>query len=358
MTTEYLELYKKYRPQRWQDLIGQQKTAKTLQHIVKSGNVPTGLGFFGDRGTGKTSAAFILAKALNCENLTKDFNPCNECEMCTSIDLGDQLGVHYMSMANGTSATDVRDLVQKAWLNQPLKKQVWILDEVHNLSLPAFDAMLIPLEKSDMPSLFILCSTAVRKIPSTIISRIQSRKFTTVSSNELQKHLELISQKEGLKDVESAINYAVRNGHGSVRDTISAFESVIHSTVEDHDVHGELLTGLSQHDTVKAMAAIAHADSQGVDPYALTEQLLHDLRNLLLTVAKVDDELIGALPVSNVNEIAKGFVSRKGILLAIEEIGDAFGRISLGAESRINLEVAITKLILKLERLKKARDSR
>ena len=223
----YKELYKKYRPKNWKDIIGQDNIVKSLQSNVKKGDIPTAYGFFGTHGCGKTSTAKILAKSLNCTNLQNNQEPCNKCDSCISIDNDESYDVKYESMANSGGAEDIRKLVQEAKLQTPGKKSVYILDEVHNLSKAAFDALLIPLEQDKMNTLFILCSTEPEKIPRTILSRIQTKNFTPISYSLLTRYVKMVSEKESITINDNDIKNIVKSGRGSARDTLTAMEKYI-----------------------------------------------------------------------------------------------------------------------------------
>ena len=356
--TEHIELYKKYRPEKWEDLIGQQKVANSLRSAVKKDKLPTAYGFFGPRGCGKTSSAILLAKAVNCLNPTKDGNPCNECEICENIENRSQIGVSYISMANKGSVDDVRELVQKARLRLPVKRQVWILDEVHNLSRAAFDALLIPIEEKSMPSLFIFCSTEADKIPQTILSRIQSRRFTLVSPDDMEPFLKNILKEEKLSIDEELIKDSIRQGRGSVRDTLTALETIIETGEVSTSVGGRLIEALSERSIPKSLSIIAEGNNDGYDGRDLAEELFSGLRDLLLTVSGVDKSISGIVPVADVKKTAQGLLGRQGIIIVTDEIGDAITRMTIGADPRIHLEIAIVKAVGKLNKLKKIQESR
>lgn len=359
MSEQHIELYKKYKPRTWDDLIGQEKTSKSLQMAIVKKKIPTAYLFTGIRGSGKTSSAFLMAKSLNCLNLQKNGNPCNECEVCINIDNGSQIGVNYISMANKGSVDDIRQLVGQAKLSQPVERSVWILDEVHNLSKAAFDALLIPLEDPKMPALFILCSTEIDKIPQTILSRVQSRNFTLIDSETMMKHLKMINEKESLNATEESMMTAIRRGRGSVRDTLSAFESVLSTEDEtDESFNEDILVALSEHDLPKVLKVVNDAVNNGYDGRDLAEELFSDLRDLLLIVSGVDKSNVGMFPVDDIKSVSKGFLGRTGVSMAAEEIGDSITHMTLGADSRIHFEIALVKLISKLNKLQKIADQK
>lgn len=357
-TEQYVELYKKYRPNSWGSLIGQQKVAQSLQNAILKNKVPTVYGFFGPRGTGKTSSALLLAKSINCLQPLKNANPCNVCEVCTNIDSGSQMGVNYISMANNGSIDDVRELVKKARNNQPVKRQVWILDEAHRISKTAFDSLLIPFEDKSMPAVFIVCSTEVEQIPGTILSRIQSRTFNLVTKNEMLEFLKTISEKESLNVDEKVLNAAVRLGRGSVRDTLTSLESILDTGDLGVTYGGELLEELTAKNLPGILKVISEGNSDGVNFRDLTEQLFEDLRNLLLLNAGVNDDMIGIIPIDNPQQTIAAVLGERGLNILLEEIGQALTRMSLGADYRIHLEIAMIESFSKLKRLKRLLDQR
>lgn len=359
MSEQHIELYKKYKPSTWNELIGQERTSRSLQSAIVKNKIPTAYLFTGIRGAGKTSSAFLLAKSLNCLKPQEQGNPCNECEICVNIDNGSQIGINYISMANKGSVDDIRQLVGQAKLSQPVKKSVWILDEVHNLSKAAFDALLIPLEDPRMPSLFILCSTEIDKIPQTILSRVQSRNFTLIDAETMLSHLQMIDEKENLNASEESMMTAIRKGRGSVRDTLSAFEGIL-STEEESDetFNGELLNALAEHDLPKVLKTVNDAVNSGYDGRDLAEELFSDLRDLLLIVSGVDRSNVGMFPVEDIKSVSKGFLGRTGVSMVAEEIGDSITHMTLGADSRIHFEIALVKSITKLNKLQKLADQK
>lgn len=355
---QHIELYKKYRPTRWESLIGQEKVAKSLQAAVKAQTVPTAYLFSGPRGCGKTSAALLLTKALNCEDLKANGDPCNKCETCLNIDAGRQLGVTYISMANKGSADDVRELVKSARLNQPLKKQVFILDEIHNLSKAAFDSLLIPLEEKNMPSLFIFCTTEIDRVPATILSRVQQRRFQLVEAETMLAFLEKVAKVDKLEVTPEALQAAIRMGRGSVRDTLTSLEEVLATGEVSMTFGAQLLEGLGAKNITTLLKVLAEANSESVDFRELTEQLFEDLRDLLLISSNVDRSLVGIPPLSDEKAVIKGMFGARGILHVMDAVGDAITQMSMGADSRILLEVAMVKSVTVLNKLEKALQAR
>lgn len=356
MTEEYVQLYKKYRPKSWNSLVGQERVAKSLQSAVKNKKLPTAYLFSGPRGTGKTSAAVLLSKAINCLEQPEDGNPCNECDTCVGIDENNQLGVNYISMANQQGVDNVRSIVDKARASQPVYKQVWILDEVHNLSKQGFDALLIPLEDRNMPSLFILCSTEEGKIPQTILSRVQKRNFSLVNDDDMKRLLQAIEQREGLELTDEERQTVIRQGKGSARDTLTALEAFVSFGEFQSSLSAELLEATISADVKSVLKVIAEAAVDG-DAFTfrdLAEDLFSDARDLLLLAAGADEELVPVQPVDDVRGSLKALGGQHGILKLSERLGNALKEMTFGADGRIHLEVAMVGFFDDLRRVKAA----
>lgn len=258
-------------------------------------------------------------------------------------------------MANHQGVENVRNLVQQARLNQPVNKQVWILDEVHNLSKQAFDALLIPLEEKNMPSLFIFCTTEIDRVPQTILSRVQQRRFNLVEADTMLMFLTKISSHEKLDVTEDDLKAAVRMGRGSVRDSLTALESIVATGEAAHSFGGQLLEAISRLDPTETIKVIAEANGESVDFRELSEQLFEDLRDLLLLSSGVDKELVGIPPVLDTDSIIEGMQGPRGVMLLMNGVGSAITQMSMGADSRILLEVSLMKGLDSLKRLAQAR---
>lgn len=340
--TEHIEIYKKWRPTLWRSIIGQDKVVKSLQSSVVNNKVPTAYLFSGPRGTGKTTAALILAKAINCEQ-PDNGNPCNKCDTCVSITNNAQAGITYVSGAQKSGVDDMRDLVMQARLQVPIKRQVFILDEVQNLGQKAWEALLIPLEEKTMPALFILCTTEIEKVPKTILSRVQQRKLNLVDHDTMLKHVERIVKTDKLDVSSELIESAIKKGRGSVRDTLSSLEEVL-STGILSDSHGaKLLEALATLKVQETIKVIAEANFDGVDVKDLSEQLFEDLRDLMLYASGCDSSIVTLPPVADPKKIITSLGNIQGIIALMKEVGEAINQISKGSDARISLEIAALK---------------
>lgn len=341
MSEKDTELYKKYRPSKWSEIIGQNKVVKSLQAAIETNKIPSAYIFAGTHGSGKTSAALILAKALNCENIQPKNNPCNSCETCKAIDEGRQVGVNYISMANYGGADSVRDIVSKARLNQPVKKQVWILDEVHNLSKQAFDALLIPLEQENN-FLFIFCTTEINKVPKTVLSRIQQRKFNSIDSDLMKRYMKHITDKEGLEIEDNLLEEAVRQGRGSVRDTFTALETIKETGVATKDLGTQLLEAFSNRDYKQSFLITSKLSTDGVDFRLFAEQMFEDMRDLTLIVNDCDTTMVN-FSHENPKALFKKFKSYSIFFEIMENLGETITKMSIGADPRILFETFLVK---------------
>lgn len=289
-------LYRKWRPTHWEEIVGQGHVVQTLRNAVASGRFAHAYIFAGPRGTGKTTTARILAKALNC--LAEDGNqkPCGNCPNCQAIQSGRFLDLIEIDAASNTSVDDVRDLRDKINFSPNQGKfKVYIIDEVHMLSTAAFNALLKTLEEPPPHAIFVLATTEVHKIPATVLSRCQRHEFRRISLVEMVAQLEKIAQQENIAVEAAALPLIARQATGSLRDAISLLDqlaaagkpitvewvSQMLGTVASQailDLTDAILSGATE----KGLAILHQTLDSGADGRVFSRQMVEHLRNLLL----------------------------------------------------------------------------
>jgi DNA polymerase III subunit gamma/tau len=289
-------LYNKWRPQKWEEVVGQQHIIQTLRNAVIGGRVAHAYLFAGPRGTGKTTAARLLAKAVNCLDPDPANRPCNTCAYCVAVNEGRFLDLIEIDAASNTSVEDVRDLRDKINFtpNQGQYK-VYIIDEVHMLSTAAFNALLKTLEEPPVHAIFILATTEIHKIPATVLSRCQRHEFRRVPVDDITGQLKRIAESEKLRAEPEALTLIARQSAGGMRDAISLLDQMASTGKEitlglTQSVLGTatsqtviaLVGAVLERDPAAGMDAIHTALDSGSDPRLLARQVVDYLRALLL----------------------------------------------------------------------------
>ena len=264
MTYQVLAL--KWRPQVFEDLVGQETVARTLTSAIQKDRIANAFLFSGVRGVGKTTTARILAKALNCES-GPTIRPCGSCAPCQEIAAGSSLDVMEIDGASNNGVEQVREIIEGSrYAASRDRFKIYIIDEVHMLTTSAFNALLKTLEEPPPSVKFIFATTELHKIPDTILSRCQEFEFRTVPQERIADHLKHIAQSEGIQISERALGQVARAAEGSLRDGLSALDQVIAAcgdSIEETDVT-ELL-GLIEHDVlIDAVDAIVHRDTKSI----------------------------------------------------------------------------------------------
>lgn len=340
----FQSLYRRYRPRRFDEVQGQDHVVRALRNAVRGDTVAHAYLFSGPRGTGKTSTARILAKAINCEAAV-DGEPCCECPSCRSIEAGNSLDVSELDAASNNGVEAMRDLVGRVAMGGSGRSRLYILDEVHMLSAAASNALLKTLEEPPPHVIFVLATTDPQKVLPTIRSRTQHYEFRLIGADVLQRHLRQVAGHAGLEVTDEAIERAVEQGHGSARDALSALDQIVAAggAVERDGSIDDLAEALCERDTGRALTAVAGACQAGRDPRHLGEALLAHLRDAFLSVL--------APEVVSLPDEARELVSDQGRRLgpaaavrAMDALGEALQAMREAPDPRIPLEIALVRL--------------
>src|SRR6478735_818814 len=340
----YQSLYRRYRPRRFSDVRDQEEVVRALRNAVREDRVGHAYLFSGPRGTGKTSTARILAKALNCVNL-QDGEPDGTCESCVSIDNGTSYDVQELDAASNNKVEEVRELISRVALGSPGRTKVYILDEVHMLTAAASAALLKTLEEPPDHVVFVLATTDPQKVLPTIRSRTQHYEFKLLGADDLTEHVEWVIHDAGLDLGPDAVEYVVRQGGGSARDTLSALERVAAAggVVHEGESLTDLLDAVAAGDPGKALLAVSDAVNSGRDPRVLGEALLARLRDVFLLRMGVPLGHLSQADLDRVQAWADQLGDR-ATTRALEAVGDALLEMRQAPDARIPLEVALVKL--------------
>lgn len=355
----YRALYRKYRPSTFTDVVGQDHITQTLMNAVKSGRTSHAYLFTGSRGTGKTSCAKILAKAVNCEH-TVDGNPCNECDICRGIDNGSILDVVEIDAASNNSVDNIRDLRDEAnFTPANAKYRVYIIDEVHMLSVGAFNSLLKTLEEPPEHVKFILATTEVHKLPSTILSRCQRFDFKRIPPESIAERLKTVAEKEGMQLSDDGAMLIARIADGAMRDALSLLDrcashiGVIDSAVvaENSGLAGReyiftLASCILQKDASKALEIINGLYNDSCDMERLIIELTNHFRNLMISKAVKDFEKMLVCPQNEIEVIRRQSESTTlaAIMSCIDVLTSCAADMKQGANRRTAAELCIIRL--------------
>ncbi|MGN0453113.1 MAG: DNA polymerase III subunit gamma/tau [Ruminococcus sp.] len=355
----YQVLYRKYRPKTFSDVIGQPQVTVTLKNELKSGRINHAYLFTGTRGTGKTSCAKILSKAVNCLSPV-DGEPCCECEICKGIQNGEIFDVLEMDAASNRRIDDIRDITDKiSYTPERGKYRVFIIDEVHMLTTEAFNALLKTLEEPPKHVIFILATTEVHKLPATILSRCQRFDFHRINASDMAQRVKFVTENEGCEITDDAALLISVIADGAVRDALSLLDRCLSlsSSVDADTVRRA--AGLAQKDYLlnlasacvnknseKAISILNKLYNDSKDMSKLCDELLSHYRSLMLIktvrnprelVVMSEEEYDSAYDQAQVLSLAD-------IVYAMDVLQTAFERMGRGADNRIELEIALVKL--------------
>ena len=340
----YQSLYRRFRPQRFAEVRGQDRVIRPLLNAVRAGQVAHAYLFSGPRGTGKTSTARLLAMALNCAN-PQDGEPCGQCESCIEIRRGSSVDVHELDAASNRKLDEMRDLLSRVALGTPGRWKVYIIDEVHQLTPDAASALLKTLEEPPGHVVFVLCTTDPQRVLPTIRSRTQHFEFRLLPPDVLGGLVRDVADRAGLGVPSEAVDLVVRRGQGSARDALSVLDQVAAAgqVEEDTAVVSEAVEGVAERDAARVLHAVAEAINAGRDPRRLATEILEHLRNgfLALTAPElvlVPDEAAGAV------EAQARRLGLPAVVRALEVLGEALAEMRDSVDPRISLEVALVRL--------------
>ena len=339
----FVSLYRRYRPGTFDALRGQDHVVRALRTAVADDHVAHAYLFSGPRGTGKTSSARILAKALNCEHLV-DGEPCGVCSSCVEITRGTSMDVIELDAASNNGVDAMRDLIQHAALGSPGRHKVYIIDEVHMLSNAAANALLKTLEEPPPHVVFVLATTDPQKVPPTIRSRTQHLEFRLLGADTIEQLLRDVRDDAHLVLDDDALSVAVRKGRGSARDALSALDQVVASG-ESTDLRPafiEVIEGIADDDATRALLALTTLAGSGWGPQQLAVELVEDLRQgFLLTMAPEVAEVVGAERERLATQADRIGLAR--LVRSIELLGQAQVDMRDAPDPQVVLEVAVVR---------------
>ena len=357
----YQALYRKFRPDNFEDVKGQDHIVTTLKNQIKSDHIGHAYLFCGTRGTGKTTVAKIFAKAVNCEN-PGEKGPCGECAMCRSIAEGSSMNVIEMDAASNNKVDDIRQVIEEVQYSPANGKyKVYIIDEVHMLTTSAFNALLKTLEEPPSYLIFILATTEVHKIPLTILSRCQRYDFKRISVQTIADRLKELLDKEGIEAEEKALLYIAKLADGALRDGLSLLEQCISFyfgeklTYEkvlkvlgavDTEVYADFVKILANDDVAGMITMLDEVIAAGKDLTRFCDELIWYLRNLLMAKTTEHPEKIVDMSEENCRtliEVSK-LLETEMIFRYIRVLSDVENQMKYASQKRVLFEIALLKL--------------
>ncbi|WP_288618985.1 DNA polymerase III subunit gamma/tau, partial [uncultured Eubacterium sp.] len=357
----YTALYRKYRPSEFEDVKGQEHIVTTLKNQIKADRIGHAYLFCGTRGTGKTTVAKIFAKAVNCEHPV-DGSPCGECASCKAIAAGASMNVIEIDAASNNGVENIRQIREEVSYSPTQGKyKVYIIDEVHMLSIGAFNALLKTLEEPPSYVIFILATTESHKIPITILSRCQKYDFRRISIETISDRLMDLLQQEGVEAEEKAVRYVAKAGDGSMRDALSLLDQCIafylgEPLTYDHvlevlgavdtEVFSRLLRSILANNVVQAIELLEELIVQGRELGQFVTDFVWYLRNLLLV--KSSDQMEDVLDMSSENlallKEEADMIESDVIMRYIRIFSELSGQLKYAPQKRVLIEIALIKL--------------
>lgn len=356
----YQVLYRKWRPRSFNDVVGQDHVTSTLKNEIATGKISHAYLFIGSRGTGKTTCAKILAKAVNCLS-PHDGNPCGECELCKGIDDASVMDIVEMDAASNNSVNDIRSLCEElAFTPAVAKYRVYIIDEVHMLSQGAFNALLKTLEEPPSHVIFILATTEAHKIPATILSRCQRFEFHRIPSEDICARLQTVAEAEGVSLTDDAAMLIARLSDGALRDALSILDKCMGASSEVDqkivtDVVGiapkdqlfDLSEAVAEKDAAKILKIIADLSNNSKDMAFLCEELIDHMRILMLVLTMSDPGEVVAISSEELEryKLLSERFSLDQVINIMKSLIDARNSMASGGDKRTILESTLVKII-------------
>jgi len=351
---------RKYRPQNFNTVVGQSHITTTLKNAILSQHLAHAFLFCGPRGVGKTTCARILAKTINCTNITKEGEACNQCESCMSFEKGASLNIHELDAASNNSVDDIRTLVEQVrFAPQAGKYKVYIVDEVHMLSTSAFNAFLKTLEEPPPYAIFILATTEKHKILPTILSRCQIFDFKRIVPEDTVKHLEEIVEKEHIKAERNALQLIAQKSEGCMRDALSILDKIVsfsngaltydntleHLNILDEGYFFKMLTHLTEQDLTSAMLLYDEINQKGFEGDTVLYGMAAFIRNILVCKDKASAHLLESIEGWRDQYLsAAEKVGTPYLVSALNILNEAEIQFKMARNKRLHVELALIKL--------------
>ncbi|MCR5798036.1 MAG: DNA polymerase III subunit gamma/tau [Eubacterium sp.] len=357
----YQALYRKFRPDTFDDVKGQDAIVRTLNNQIKNDHIGHAYLFCGTRGTGKTTIAKIFARAVNCEN-PSDKGPCGECEMCKRIASGNSMNVIEMDAASNNGVDDIRQVIEEVQYSPPEGKyKVYIIDEVHMLSKSAFNALLKTLEEPPAYLIFILATTEVHKVPITILSRCQRYDFKRIPVETIADRLRELLERENVEADDEAVAYIAKLADGALRDGLSLLEQCISfyygqkltydnvlkilGSVEE-EAYSKLARALAQGNVPTVLEVVNDAITEGKDLERFCSELLWYFRNVLVAISTDQPEVLIDMTSDSMAELKEiaGLLEPQVVYRYIRVLADLENKIKYASSKRVCMEIAMIRM--------------